>query len=240
MASIRMESCTLEIDGRSLLAARSKAKIIVSEVRVIVPLSLISSAVRAQLPGFSLAIQSGEVKPRVEFAGEFEADEVMPGWMGKMMPDSMDGKLRVSGMLELQTTPTGGLQVVVMSAAVAGMKVPKALNIQRFILDRVRNHISASSFLKKGSGDALFEIDLPHIAKRANVELELPKTSSVALSGDEIVVSYGAAASSTVRAPSASARQSAPSVARRPSATAPKRSPAPPAAAPGSRTTKKK
>ena len=188
---IRLESCTLELDGRALLAAKPKPRVDVTAARVLVPLPFVASAVRTQLPGFSLAIPDDASSPRVEFAGDFEADDMLPGWLRKLMPDSWSGKFSVEGVLELRTTPSGRLQVVVMDASVAGMHVPKALNIQRWILERARQHIASSSFLRKGSGDALFEIDLPAVAKKAGVELDLPKKSSVSLEGDDVVVTFG-------------------------------------------------
>lgn len=204
MSRIRLESCSLEIDGRSLLTAKPKARVRVNEARLIVPLSFVAAAVRTQLPGWQLALPDGADTPRVDFAGEFEVGELLPNWAHELLPDSWQGPLGVDGTLELRTTPGGRLQVVVIEAAVAGVHLPKALNIQRRVLEHVRRRFLESPLLRKGSGDSLFELDLRLLASKLSTDLELPASSSVAVEGDDVVVSYGASASALKKAASAS------------------------------------
>lgn len=195
MSLIRLESCSLEIDGRSLLTARPTARVKLLEARLVVPLSFVASAVRTQLPGFSLALPAEADTPCVDFAGEFEVAELLPEWAHSLLPASWQGPLSVDGTLEMRTTAAGRLQVVVVEASIAGLHVPKALNIQRRVLDHVRHRFLESPLLRKGTGDALFELDVRALAKRLSTDLELPAVSAVTLVGDDVIVSYGAAAS---------------------------------------------
>lgn len=208
MSRIRLESCSLEIDGRSLLTLKPKARVRVHQAQLSVPLSFVAGAVRTQLPGFQLALPDGVASPRVDFAGEFEVADLLPDWAHSLLPDSWQGPLGVDGTLELRTTPSGRIQVVVVEASVAGVHLPKTLNIQRRVLEYVRRRFLESPLLRKGSGDSLFELDLRQLAQRLSVDLEFPSVSSVAVVGDDVVVSYGAIASAKRKAASASPKAS--------------------------------
>lgn len=207
MSRIRLESCSLEIDGRSLLAARPKAKVKVETACLVVPLAFVASAVKSQLSGFSLAVEAGANEPRIEFAGEIDMGDVVPDLLRRLMPESWGGELAVEGMLELRITPSGRMQVVVVDAFVAGLHVPKVFNIQRYLLAHVQQAIAGSPLLRKGSGDVLCEIDVPALARRAGVALDLPPQNHVEMAGDELRITFGATARATAKGRKAPARK---------------------------------
>lgn len=223
MSRIRLESCTIEIDGRSMLAKKPKPKIHVETARLVVPLGFVATVVQSHLPHYSFGLPDGATTPQVAFSGDFEVEDILPAWSRKLVPEGWKGAMSVEGLLELRTSPSGRLQVIVLEATVAGLTLPKALNIQRRVLDHVRGKLVDSPYLRKGVADALLEIDPKALAARAGIDLDLPAASNVSMEGESIVISYGVSKTDLKRASSARVHLSAVAKASKASRPSPKR-----------------